>query len=148
VLIPSLMEPVYVLFGNLGYSREETVFNFLRPLLGAMSNNDFALNLLPPVRRKWYHLLGNKKYQHRELKESLVYDALEGTYVEAITGGILDSTPAVLEAIRNSLSIASLLGTLGGCVVFNRDTEVERQEARDTNEFLRTAHINEANERA
>jgi chaperonin GroEL len=60
----------------------------------------------------------------------LVYDA------------ILDSTPAVLEAIRNALSIATLLGTLGGTVVFGRDAELERSEAREEikyNQGLTTA---------
>jgi hypothetical protein len=40
----------------------------------------------------------------------VIYDALTGEYVNAVKAGLLDSTPAVLEAIRNSLSIASLLG--------------------------------------
>jgi small ligand-binding sensory domain FIST len=35
----------------------------------------------------------------------------------------------VLEAIRNSISIASMLGTLGGSIVFKRDDEMERAEA-------------------
>lgn len=64
------------------------------------------------------------------------YDAMEGKFVNAVEGGILDSTPAVLEAIRNSISIASLLGTLGGTVVFHRDAESEIAEADSTNSFL------------
>jgi chaperonin GroEL len=77
----------------------------------------------------------------------IVYDALEGRHVDALRAGILDSTPAVLEALRNSISIASLLGTLGGIVVFKRNADVERQEARDQAEFQRNAGVNEANER-
>jgi chaperonin GroEL len=77
-----------------------------------------------------------------------VYDCLEGKHVDAIEGGILDSTPAVLEAIRNALSIASLLGTLGGTVVFLRDAELERSEARANADFLREDDSgNEADER-
>ena len=153
VLIPSLLEPVYVLFGNLGYSREETSENFIRHLLDSMMDNNPAKKLIPvPPKKKWYQRETPQEVKfyiwNRINPQPVTYDALEGKFVDAVKGGILDSTPAVLEAIRNSLSIASLLGTLGGCVVFNRDTEVERQEARDTNEFLRTAHINEANERA
>jgi chaperonin GroEL len=47
---------------------------------------------------------------------------------------LLDSIPAVTEAIRNSISIASLLGTVGGIVAFSRNQmvdEKERQFARD-----------------
>lgn len=79
----------------------------------------------------------------------VVFDALNGKPVNAIEAGILDSVPAVLEAIRNSLSIATLLGTLGGVCVFKRDPILERQEAVDTNNFLRQADEgNPADERA
>lgn len=46
---------------------------------------------------------------------------------------LLDSVPAVAEAIRNSISIASLLGSLGGIVAFKRDNEEDHKEA----EFVR-----------
>ena len=77
----------------------------------------------------------------------LVYDVLEGKWVDALEAGVLDSLPAVLEAIRNSISIASLLGTCGGTVVFKRDVNFERQEAKENNEFLRSLTSNEADER-
>ena len=79
-----------------------------------------------------------------------VWDAAERKWVDPYEGGILDSTPAVREAIRNSISIASLLGTLGGTIVFQRDQELERREAQETNAFLRDSagSINPANERA
>lgn len=67
-----------------------------------------------------------------------VWDALEGRLVNAFQAGLLDSTPAVLEALRNAISVASLLGTLGGTVVFARDLEVERQEAASQMSFRRT----------
>jgi hypothetical protein len=53
----------------------------------------------------------------------------------------------VLEAIRNSISIASLHGTLGGVVSFARDHDLERSEAQITSQFLRDSNVNEANER-
>lgn len=111
ILNPALIAPVELLLSNVGMNIEEieTIIN----------------NYGPEV---W------KTPQKTE-----VWDALEGKWVNAVTGGILDSTPAVLEAIRNSISIASLLGTLGGCVVYNRDSELERTEARETNQFLRSA---------
>jgi chaperonin GroEL len=67
----------------------------------------------------------------------MIYDAWEGKQVDAVKAGLLDSVPAVLEAIRSSMSIASLLGTLGGTVVFKRDDELERQEASETNQFMK-----------
>lgn len=151
VLIPSLMEPVYVLFGNLGYDREETANNFIRHILDSMMDNNPARDLLPlPPKRKWFQRKspGSVFLWSRVNPVAVTYDALEGKFIGAVQGGILDSTPAVLEAIRNSLSIATLLGTLGGVCVYQRDEEVERQEARDTNEFLRNSGINEADERA
>jgi chaperonin GroEL len=68
--------------------------------------------------------------------------------VNAVKAGLLDSTPAVLEAIRNSISIATLNGTLGGIVVFERDEEHERAEAAANEDFLRNANVTPANERA
>jgi hypothetical protein len=62
--------------------------------------------------------------------------------------GILDSLPAVKEALKNSISIATLLGTLGGCVVFPRDKDVDKTEGRDYNDFMRNANYNPADERA
>lgn len=69
-----------------------------------------------------------------------------GQEVSAFKAGILDSTPAVLEALRSSLSIAALLGTLGGLVVFERDHTFERSEAEANNQFVRDANTNAANE--
>jgi chaperonin GroEL len=114
----ALEEPFYVMFRNLGYSKDEISNNF------------------------WWQMQTNASCGDTE-----VYDAQEGKWVDAFEGGILDSTPAVLEAIRNSLSIATLLGTLGGVAVFPRDTDLEREEAKATNEYLRTVDDNPANER-
>jgi chaperonin GroEL len=77
----------------------------------------------------------------------VVFDFLESKHVDPFEGGILDSTPAVLEAIRNAISSASQIGTLGGCVVFKRDAELERIEARATSQFLRDANHNPADDR-
>lgn len=83
-----------------------------------------------------------------EESDPKVYDALNSQLVPAFSAGILDSAPAVLEAVRNSLSIAALLGTLGGTVVFRRDRDLERAEAQATASYLRDAHSNPADERA
>jgi chaperonin GroEL len=106
----------------------------------------------PALMEPIYRLYTNAGFHAREAKTmagallpTVTYDVLERKYVDALDGGILDSAPAVREAIRNSISIASLLGTCGGTVVFKRDTELEREEARSSAEFVR--NTNEANER-
>lgn len=48
---------------------------------------------------------------------------------------ILDSVPAVIEAVRNSISIASLLGTMGGIVAFKRDHETDKEEEKFVRNF-------------
>lgn len=79
--------------------------------------------------------------------KTTVYDFLESKHIDAYEGGILDSTPAVAEAIKNAISIANLLGTLGGVVVFNRDNELERTEARASAQWERESNFNPADER-
>lgn len=108
VLRPALLVPVHRLLQNAGMAKDEI-------------NNitDTVMNRIDGQ------------------QEPSAYDALNFKFVDSRTGGLLDSTPAVLEAIRNSISIAGLLGTLGGAVVFKRDAELERSEARDTNQYLR-----------
>lgn len=125
VLVPSLLEPVIKLFANCGVLQEELV-SYLEYM--------------------------NKKIVEDglEIKKATVYDLSSTPYlpVNALDNGILDSAPALLEAIRNSISIASLLGTLGGIVVFERDKSLEREEAMANEDFVRNANINPANERA
>ena len=73
----------------------------------------------------------------------LVYDFLEQKHVDPYRAGILDSTPSVLEAIRNALSIAGRVGTLGGVIVQRRDKELERSEAKKTINFEQMAQEDE-----
>ncbi len=110
VLIPALQAPFLKLLDNCGFNSDE-VDEVLRGLQA-------KLNDVEPV----------------------VYDALDQKFVTARESGVMDSTPAVLEALRNSISIASLLGTLGGCVVFPRDIELERTEASDNFQFIKDAN--------
>jgi chaperonin GroEL len=56
------------------------------------------------------------------------FDLSEDRWVEKYD--ILDSVPAVTEAIRNSISIASLLGTIGGIVAFKRDYDTDKAEEK------------------
>ncbi len=48
---------------------------------------------------------------------------------------LLDSASAVMQAIENSVSIASLLGTLGGVVAYNRSNSADEQERQFAREF-------------
>lgn len=118
VLKPALMVPVDRLLRNCGF------------------NDHDIKKILEPI------LLGLKD------GKAIVYDAYEHRHGDPIELGVLDSTPAVLEAIRNAISIASQLGTLGGTVVFRRDEQFERTEAHNAQDFERNANLNEANQRA
>lgn len=118
VLVPALLEPLRRLHRNCGMTEDE-----VEDVMDAMRRSLTA-------------------------GEVRVYDAQEHTYGDPMELGIYDSTPAVLEAVRSSISIASLLGTLGGTVVFARDEELERTEARDVQEWKRNAETNPADERA
>lgn len=69
-------------------------------------------------------------------QEGKTWDILNQKWVDK--EDLLDSTPAVVEAIRNSLSIASLLGTLGGIVSFKRDFSTDTDEREFKAGFERT----------
>lgn len=118
ILKPALMEPVYRLLFNLGWN-ERDVRNILTPILEGIGSG-----------------------------KVVVYNAATAQHGDPVELGVLDSTPAVLEAIRNSMSIGRLLGTLGGIIVQGRDEELERTEAKATQDWLRHANVNEADERA
>jgi len=106
-------------------------------------------------------LLDNSGHNVDEIKEvvttlignpDLVYDVENEVYGDAMELGLFDSTKAVEESLTNSVSIAGVLGTLGGIVVAPRDDQFERSEARADNEFMKNANdpmsnVNEANER-
>lgn len=124
VLIPALSEPVFRLLSNCGVCTAKETQQILGPVLENV-----------------------KAFIDGETDEIVTYEAINGAHVSAYEAGILDSTPAVQEAIQNSISIAALLGTLGGTVVFARDHDLERGEARATHDFLRNANHNPANER-
>lgn len=102
--------------------------------------------LLEPIKR----LLHNCGYVDEEIRalefnkryvdpDITIFDALEGKFKPVRGSGVVDSLPAVVEALRNSISIACQLGTLGGVVVFPRDPQLEREEASDTYDFMRNA---------
>jgi chaperonin GroEL len=118
VLRPAFMEPFNRLLSNSGIVDDKEARAVLGPILEGIRDG-----------------------------KPVVYDFLNNKHVDPYADGILDSTPAVLESVRNSISIATLLGTLGGTVVFRRDNELERSEAQATAAWLRDANSNPADER-
>jgi chaperonin GroEL (HSP60 family) len=108
VLADALAEPFHVLLENIGLSVEEV------EQAGAGIVRAFQDN-------KW----------------KTTFDGIGLHHVDAFKEGILDSVPAVMEAVRNSISIASHLGILGGIIVFPRDRELEMAEAKNNQAFQR-----------
>lgn len=111
--------------------------------------------LIPAFREPLIKLLQNTGMNKEEFEQvepqvaaegNQVWDAANGVMVDAFEKGILDSTPAVLEAIRNSIAIATLLGTLGGVVVFNRNMQAELDEAKAAADYDRNSSVEIAND--
>lgn len=121
ILRPALLAPVAKLFSNAGFTDQTEVDKILSEV--SASSGDDAL-------------------------APIVFDFLAGTFVDPYRDGLLDSTPAVLEAIRSSLSIAGLMGTLGGLIVQPRDEVLERSEANASADWDRLSNSNPADERA
>lgn len=102
-------------------------------------------------------MMSNAGYTEDEINEiaaklfaddNLVYDVENQECGDAFDLGILDSTPAVVQAIRNAASIATILGTLGATICFPRDNDLERMESMENSQFLQqTQCSNPANER-
>ena len=80
-------------------------------------------------------------------EKAVVVDISTGQAVNALKEGILDSVPALQEALKNAISGSTLMGTVGGCVVFFRNDVAELADARDANEFARMAASGIENER-
>lgn len=118
IIKPAFQEPIHRLMANSGIIDEQQIMQILEPVFRGIVDG-----------------------------QPIVYDFMGLKHVNAFEAGILDSTPAVLEAIRNSMSIAVPTGTLGGAVVFKRDLGFERSEARDAADFVRNANTSEADER-
>jgi chaperonin GroEL len=59
------------------------------------------------------------------------YDALNRNFGDAVDIGVIDSASAVLYAVKNSLSVAKMLMSLSGIVVFKRDMGLDAEESED-----------------
>jgi chaperonin GroEL len=107
--------------------------------------------LLSPVRRLYTNVGYTDADADAQLKamaeQNRQYDIMTGTWLAKEDESLLDSYSAVRDALRNSISVANLLGTCGGAIVFGRDSELERREAVEASEYMKAANYNEANER-
>lgn len=139
------------------------LINLLIGLLAETENKEIMQDvLIPSLAAPFYKLLDNAGYNVDEQQEilgkllenkDLVYDVENGVFGKAKDLGIFDATLAVEQALKNAVSIASVMGTLGGIVAFPRDGQLERQHALDEENFRQTLDNaenmrNEANERS
>jgi chaperonin GroEL len=139
------------------------LINLLIGLLAETENKEIMQDvLIPSLAAPFYKLLDNAGYNVDEQQEilgkllenkDLVYDVENGVFGKAKELGIFDATLAVEQALKNAVSIASVMGTLGGIVAFPRDGQLERQHALDEENFRQTLDNaenmrNEANERS
>lgn len=125
ILGPALLQPIRVLLDNVGLADEDQ-----QRVVGATAATAAtAAGLGMP-------------------ESARVYDAAAGHMVYALEAGLLDSLPAVRDALTNAISIAAQHGTLGGVIVQPRDGRVDRDDARDAADFERNANVNPADERA
>ena len=114
-------------------------------------------SLLEPIGK----LLDNAGYSEEEADEvvkkltadtDLVYDVENQKYGSPFELGVFDALKAVEEALKNAVSIASVMGVMGGMVVFPRDHQLEREEAQADRAYMDavndpTQYVNEANNR-
>ena len=117
--------------------------------------------LFPSLCAPFYRLLDNAGYDDNEIEgimlkmiedRNKVYDVENAQFGDPKKLGIFDATLAVEQALKNAVSIASVMGTLGGIVAFPRDNVLELQEHKEQMNFQRNLdHAgnirNEADER-
>lgn len=135
------LKELSVLASHLGLTSVQSQKTGYTPEELKISLEVVAPALLEPVHR----LYQNAGYTQEEIDEMVPrlsslesFDVMDQKWVDPVAEGLLDSLPAVREALKNAISISSVLGTSGGIVNFARDREVERAEARDTADFLRS----------
>jgi len=118
--------------------------------------------LMPSLLEPLSKLLDNAGYTEEEVDEicikyeknpELVYNIETQEFGTAEELGIFDASQAVIQALENSISIASVMGNLGGIVASPRDGNLERQAWKEEQEFRRAVghadeFTNEANIRA
>lgn len=103
--------------------------------------------IIPSLFVPFYRLLDNAGYNNKEIEEILTkmienrehtYDVENAEFGDPKKLGILDATLAVTQALKNAVSISSVMGTLGGIVAYPRDNQLEYQNFKDQKNFERT----------
>lgn len=131
--------------------------------LGLQDNESLVVQevMIPSLFAPFHRLLENAGYNSEEIEDILkkminspnkVFDVENATFGDFKKMGVYDAASAVEQALKNAVSISSVMGTLGGIVAFPRDHQLENQEARDAMNFQKTLDnaqglANEANER-
>ena len=127
------------------------------------SNTDPIIQkvVIPSLMAPFFKLLDNAGYNEEEVGDilvklfkdtDLVFNVETAEFGKIKEMGVFDATLAVTQALTNACSIASVMGTLGGIVCTPRDTDLERQEFLDAQNFDKTlenaeSFRNEANYR-
>jgi len=132
ILNEVLVAPLLVLHSNAGYVTQ----------VEKTESNPDGLEVSEDINEMYMSVTGKL-----DPKKAKTFDVAKGKLVSGLKEGILDSTPALKEALRNSISIATSLGTLGGIVVQPRVEAVDRQEARDAKDYDRAAREFDPNDR-
>jgi chaperonin GroEL len=106
-------------------------------------------SLMEPLRR----LLDNAGYNAEEIQKIItdyflntdkVYDIENMEFGDPFELGIFDASQAVIQALENSVSIASVMGNLGGIICSPRDNQLELQAWKEEQDFKRaTDHADE-----
>ena len=131
------------------YTEEDRDYNLVQQVL--------IPSLVEPLRK----LLDNAGYTSEEINKimtdyilnpEMVYDIENMEFGDPYDLGIFDAAQAVIQSLENSVSIASVMGNLGGIVASPRDGQLERQAWKEEQEFNRAVNhadefTNEANER-
>jgi chaperonin GroEL len=103
--------------------------------------------IVPSLFAPFHRLLENAGYNSEEIqdilqkmiaKQNVVFDVENAVFGDFKKMGVYDAASAVEQALKNAVSISSVMGTLGGIVAFPRDNQLENQEAKAVNDFQRT----------
>ncbi len=127
IVWPALLEPLRRLLTNAGVVNVQSLMDDI-------------------IRRVEDHLFGGDRNDIHSIPPVVAYDLTSRSFVDPYRGGLLDSAPAVIEAVRSAASIGLKLGEMGPIVVYARDAEFERAEAAAAASYDHA--VNEANERA
>lgn len=130
------------------------VIDMALKLESEMKDGDPAKEVLvPSLLSVFNRLLENAGYNDSDAAAVLsrlienshqIYDIENQLFGDPEELGLFDATKAVSEALRNSVEIAGVLGTLGGIVVHPRDAEFERKEASLDEEWRKVSQNSDA----